>query len=193
MCLKSQVSARCYTGALPMRCIAPAALVFLCVAGCSREIVWPPPPQRTAVSHPVFALLDMTGGRPEELWASIVSGVGPGSPSLNWRWTESHAAFRFTLDSSRAWKLRVRLTAAQAVLDKAGPQRITFDVNGKNAGNAVLDLPRRYDLTFPVDAQTLRLTSPVEVSFDVDRCLGGGRNGPYCVLLHSIGFVQEPE
>src|SRR5271166_3345738 len=98
-------------------------------AGC-REVSYPPPPQRAETTHPIMAVLQMTGGRPEEAWASIVSGVAAGDPKTDWRWTGAHSTFRLNVDRSIDWKLNVCLTVAQTVLSKVGSQRVAFYVNG---------------------------------------------------------------
>jgi hypothetical protein len=196
-------------------------MTILCMGGC-REVIYPPPPQRAEVPHEVKAILDMTGGRPEEAWGSIVSGVAGGDPSMDWRWTMAHPTFRFVLDISATWKLNVRITAVASVLAKVGAQHVTFNVNGKAVGVATLDRPRLYDLTFPVDkavfgiaqpaiaraqaaergAKPFRNSSPAAarsesvvrellVRFDVEPCVMPDPGGPYCILVHSVGFIQE--
>ena len=123
-----------------MRRIPWAAMTILCMGGC-REVSYPPPPQRAEVPHEVKAILDMTGGRPQEAWGSIVSGVAQGDPSMEWRWTMAHPTFRFVLDSSATWKLNVRITAVATVLAKVGAQHVTFNVNGKPWASRLSTVP----------------------------------------------------
>ena len=173
-----------------MRRIVWAATAFLVNAAC-RDISYPPPPQRAAVPHRVMAVLDMTGGRPEEVWGSIVSDVASGDPSLDWRWTRAHPRFRFTLDSSLTWTLNVRLTAVEKALASVGTQHVTFTVNGKTVGTAALERSRLYDLTFPVDKAVFGIASPAIVGFDVEPCQILEDGMAYCVLIHSVALIQE--
>ncbi len=141
----------------------------------------------------------MTGGRPEEAWGSIVSGIDKAfQPGADWRWATEHSVFHFKLDEFAGWSLAVRLTGAKAVLDKTGLQRVAFHVNGHAAGTVTVDADRTYRLSFPVDAAVLKSAAPVVVTMDASPCLSQPYGPPYCVLLHSVGFeqtmgfVQEP-
>jgi hypothetical protein len=138
-------------------------------------------------------MLDMTGGRPENAWGSVVSGVhNVSDPHADWRWVAGQSVFHFTLQEFEGWSLSVKLTAAKAVLDKTGPQRVSFTVNGRPAGSVSLDSSRTYDLAFPVAAAVLQSVQPITVTMDAAPCLNQQYGPPFCVLLHQIGFVQEP-
>jgi len=173
--------------------IAPTIfLAALCATGCG-QVFLPPPEQRVEAPHQVKELLDMTGGRSEEAWGSVVSGIDKAfQPGADWRWASERSVFRFKLDEFTGWSLSVRLTGARAVLDKTGPQRVTFQVNGHVAGAATVDADRSYQLSFPVDAAVLKSAAPIVVTMDAGPCLIQPYGPPYCVLLHSIGFQQEP-
>ena len=135
----------------------------------------------------------MTGGRPEEVWGAIVSGIDKAfQPGADWRWASERSVFHFKLDEYTGWSLAVRLTGAKAVLDKTGPQRVVFEVNGQAAGIVKIDAGRTYRLSFPVDAAVLKSAKPIVVTMDASPCLSQPYGPPYCVLLHSIGFEQEP-
>ena len=135
----------------------------------------------------------MTSGRPAEAWGSVVSGVHPwGDPNADWRWASEHSVFHFKLDEFAGWTLHVRVTAAKAVLDKTGPQHVSFEVNGRPAGSLAMNVSRTYDLAFPIDAATLEKANPVVVTMDAGPCVSQQYGPPFCVLLHTIGFVQEP-
>jgi hypothetical protein len=175
-----------------LRTPSTIVLAALCAAGCG-QVFLPPPEQRVEAPHPVRELLDMTGGRPEESWGSIVSGIDKAfQPGADWRWATEHSVFRFTLGESEGWSLAVRLTGARAVLDQTGPQRVAFSVNGHAAGTATVDADRTYRLSFPVDAAVLKSATPIVVTMDAGPCLSQPYGPPYCVLLHNIGFEQEP-
>lgn len=168
------------------------ALLALCAAGCG-EVFLPPPSQRAEAPHQVREILDITGGRPDEAWGAIVSGVHNAyQPGADWRWVAQHSVFRFKLDEFTGWSLDVHLTAPGVVLDKKGPQRAEFQVNGHPVGAVTLDVSRGYQLSFPVDAATLKSAAPIVVTMDAGPCNSQPYGPPYCVLLHSIGFVQEP-
>jgi hypothetical protein len=172
-----------------LRFLLLAAAVFS--AGCG-QVYYPPPPQRGEQPHRIMEILDMTGGRPTETWGSVVAGVqDSGDPNIDWRWAADRSVFRFRLDEFEGWRLAASITAARTVLDKTGPQRVTFEVNGKTVGAAALDVSRRYDLSFPVDAELLKGTAPVIVDMTASPCLTELRGPPFCVLLHKIGFVRE--
>ena len=166
------------------------ALASLCQLGCDR-VYYPPPPQKTPQKHTVEMLLDMTAGRPAEAWGSIVSGIHKGgAPGADWRWTGDRAVFRFIPGVASGWSVAAHLTAAQPVLDKTGPQQVSFEVNGEPVGSATLDVSRRYDLTFPVGPDLMG-SGTVELRMMVTPCVPAQYSPPYCVLLHSIGFERD--
>jgi len=170
----------------------PCILLVLCCAACDRPY-YPPPPQRTLGKHTVAMLLDLTGGCPPEAWGAIVSGIhSTYDPRADWRWAGEQSTFTYQLDDYTGWNLAAHLTAAQAVLDKTGPQTVTFEVNGRPVGAATLGTSRRYDLTFPVTPDLLRSAVPVTVRMTAAPCVPADTGPPFCVLLHSIGFAREP-
>jgi hypothetical protein len=175
-----------------LRRFSAIAIPALVAAGCG-QVFLPPPAQRTELPHQVREILDMTGGRPAETWGAVVSGVHRTfEPGADWRWAAECSVFQFRLDEFAGWKLAVRLTAAQAVLDKTGPQHVSFTINSQPAGTAILDASRHYELAFPVDAAVLKSATPIVVTMDAGPCVPDRDGPPFCVLLHSVGFVQEP-
>jgi hypothetical protein len=168
-----------------------SALALICFSGCHKDISYPPPPQRAKVTHRVSAVIGMAGTRPDQLWGSIVSGVLPAAPDADWRWVSTHPEFRFKIDQSMRWKLAVRITAAKVALDRVGPQHATFRINGRVTGSATLDREGRFDFEFPAEPAALALAYPQSVAMDFDPCIAQAPNPPLCVLLHSVGFVQE--
>jgi hypothetical protein len=172
--------------------ICIAALV-LSLTGCS-PVYLPPPPQRSEQPHRLMEILDMTGGRPAETWGSVVSGMHTSfDPHADWRWAAESVVFHFKVDEPAGWSLSARITAAQSILDKMGPQRVTFEVNGETVGTLRLDASRHYDLSFPVEAAVLKRSSPIVVRMDTGPCLAQQYGPPYCVLLHKIGFVSQTD
>jgi hypothetical protein len=168
------------------------ASLFLCALGCGPDY-YPPPAQRTPRQHAVEAMLDMSAGRPAEEWGKIVAGLQPpGDPNADWRWAGDHATFSFDLSGDDRRSLTAHLTVAQTVLDKTGPQKLTFEVNGTTVGSATLGVSRRYDFSFPVDPALFHRSQPIVVRLLASPCVPAPNGPPYCVLLHSIGFVQEP-
>jgi hypothetical protein len=167
------------------------AATLICVSGCRKELSYPPPPQRAKMIHHVSAVIGMAGTRPYQLWGSIVSGVLPAAPDADWRWVSTHPEFRFKIDRSMHWKFVVGITAARVALDRVGSQHATFRINGRVAGSATLDREGRFDFEFPAEPASLALAYPQTVSMDFDPCIAQAPNPPLCVLLHSVGFVQE--
>jgi hypothetical protein len=161
------------------------------VSGCGSEIGYPVPPQRPAVAHRIAEILDMTDSRPAQLWGSIVSGVTPAAPGADWRWVNPHPEFHFQLDPSLKWTLALRITAAKVALDKTGPQHGAFRVNGQLVGSRTFDHDGHYDLAFPLPPETLALANPAVVTMDFDPCMAQQNAPPLCVLLHTVGFLQE--
>jgi hypothetical protein len=143
------------------------------------------------MSHRVSAVIGMAASRPDQLWGWIVSGVLPAVPDADWRWVSAHPEFKFKIDRSVRWKLAVGITAAQVALAQVGPQHATFRINGRVAGSATLDREGRFDFEFPADPASLALAYPQTVSMDFGPCIAQAPNPPLCVLLHSVGFVQE--
>jgi hypothetical protein len=143
------------------------------------------------MAHRISAVIGMAGTRPDQLWASIVSGVLPAAPDADWRWVSTHPVFTFKIDPSLRWKLAVRITAAKVALAQVGPQHATFRINGQVAGSATLDREGLFDLEFPVEPALLARAYPQIVSMDFDPCIAQAPNPPLCVLLHSVGFIQE--
>jgi len=180
----------------PMRSIVSIVPPVLCAAifgSACRQLYLPVPPQKVAPKHAVEMLLNMTGGRPADTWGAIVSGVHRDyAPFTDWRWTGEQAEFTLQPPEPAGWSLAVRLTAAKSVIEKVGAQRVAFEVNGKPAGTATLDVSRRYDLKFPLDADVLKSASRVDIRMTVTPCAPNVYGEPYCVLLHSIGLVREP-
>lgn len=168
----------------------PAA-ALICFSGCRNELSYPPPPQREKVTHRVSAVIGMATTRPDQLWGSIVSGVLPAAPDADWRWVGTHPEFSFKIDQSMRWRLAVQITATRIALDRVGPQHATFRINGRVAGSASLDHEGRFDFEFPADAASLAQAYPQTVSMDFDPCIAQAPNPPLCVLLHSVGFLQE--
>jgi hypothetical protein len=174
--------------------ILGAALV---ISGCGTVYV-PLPAQRTEQPHTVRAVLDMTGGRPENTWGVIDAGVFPTfQPGSDWRWAGDHCAFHFKLSEFTGWTFTAHITAVKAVLDKTGPQKIEFKVNGRAVASADLKVSRDYHFEIPLDPSLLQQDSPVTVSMDSGPCLPQKDGLPFCVLLHSLGFTKlgftEPE
>ena len=170
----------------------PTTLLLLCSA-CG-PVYYAPPAQRVAQKHIVAMLLDMTPGRPAEAWGTIVSGVhSGGDPNADWRWVGPQSVFTFNPGKADGWSLAAHVTAVQANLDKTGPQKVEFQVNGKTVGKADLSVSRRYDLKFPLDPGLLKDPSHVEVRMLASPCLPAQYSPPLCVLLHSIGLVREPQ
>ena len=167
------------------------AAALICVSGCRNDISYPPPPQRAKITHHMSAVIGMAGTRPDQLWGSIVSGVLPAAPDADWRWVGTHPEFRFKIDRSLHWKLAVGITAARVALAQVGPQHATFRINGQVAGSATLDREGRFDFEFPADPASLARAYPQTVSMDFDPCITQAPNPPLCVLLHSVGFVQD--
>jgi len=167
------------------------AAALTCLSGCHNELRYPPPPQRAKITHRVSAVIGMAGTRPDQLWGSIVSGVLPAAPNADWRWVSTHPEFRFKIDRSMRWRLVVGITAAHVALAQVGAQHATFRINGRVAGSATLDREGRFDFEFPADPASLARAYPQTVSMDFDPCIAQAPNPPLCVLLHSVGFVQE--
>lgn len=167
------------------------AAALICLSGCHNELSYPPPPQRAKMTHRMSAVMGMADSRPDQLWGSIVSGVLPAAPNADWRWVSNHPVFTFKMDASLRWKFVVRITAARVALARVGPQHATFRINGRVAGSATLDHEGRFDFEFPADPASLALAYPQAVSMDFDPCIAQAPNPPLCVLLHSVGFMQE--
>jgi hypothetical protein len=180
-----------------------AVALFVSCAGCGGDISYPPPPQRMAVPHRVNAVLrfaanqleaDQGADQGEVPWASILQDVLPAAPGADWRWTRAHPAFRFQLMDYQGWQAVVRVTAVAKVLAATGPQHVVVTVNGTRVGRAVLNRSGGYDLTFPVDPAILKSANGAVLRLDIDPCMPADspweKGLPYCVLLHSIGFVR---
>ncbi|MDP9169191.1 MAG: hypothetical protein M3N54_01125 [Acidobacteriota bacterium] len=176
------------------------ALVALMVSlvSCGGDISFPPPPQRThaahSVTHPVAAMLGMANGQADMPWASIVQGVEPPAPGVDWRWAHAHPAFEFNLMDYDGWKAIVRLTCVGKVLEVTGPQHVIMSVNGSVVGKITLDKAGNYDVTFPVDAAVLKSAAPIVLRLDIDPCLlsdsPSEKGAAYCVLVRSAGFLR---
>jgi hypothetical protein len=166
-------------------------IALIVVSGCHNPIAYPPPPQRENVAHQVSAVLNMAPTRPDQLWGSIIAGVLQAAPNADWRWVGTHPEFRFTIDPSQRWKLSVQITAAGVALARVGPQHATFRINGHVLGSKTLDREGRFDFEFAAKPALLVLTGPQIVSMEFDPCMADAPNPPLCVLLHSVGFVQE--
>jgi hypothetical protein len=159
--------------------------------GCAQVYV-PLPPQRSEQPHIVREVLDMTGGRPENTWGGIDAGISKDFiPGADWRWATEHSAFHFKLSELDGWSLEARITAVQAVMDKTGPQKVSFQVNGKTVGAAELKVSRNCDFSFPMDPALLQRSAPVSVTLDASPCLPQEHGPDFCVLLHTIGFVKQ--
>jgi hypothetical protein len=167
------------------------AALWILLSGCGSKLSYPPPVQRAAVDHRISAIIDLTDGRPDQAWGSIVAGVLSATPGANWRWVDPHSEFRFRIDPSLKWNLSVRLTATTAVLGQTGPQQATFRINGETTGAATLCCDGPYEFEFPLDPRLLAKDSPQVLTMDFKPCLARGPNPPLCVLLHSAGFVER--
>jgi hypothetical protein len=171
-----------------------AVALLVSSAGCGGDISYPPPPQRMAVPHPVNAVLRFATNQSDVPWASILQDVLPAAPGADWRWTRAHPAFRFLLMESQGWQAVVRVTAVAKVLAATGPQHVAVTVNGTRVGNAILNRSEDFDLTFPVDPAILKSANGAVLRLDIDPCMPADspweKGLPYCVLLHSIGFVR---
>lgn len=176
-----------------------AAAAALVLSGCGQRPVFPVPPQRTAQE---FRVQDRfrAGAPAQHPGIKTVSGIRPTGTGLDWTWTTEHAALRIALDlsSSLRWDLDAKITCAGAVLDKTGPQHLTFLVNGKVVGKATLDAARTWNLRFPVQPELLRETSKREKPGDgplveilIDPVLPDAAGPPFGVLLHEIGFTHD--
>jgi hypothetical protein len=161
------------------------ALVLLS-AGCGQEVSFAPPPQQAP--HPWLArvVLDMTPGQPAPWGASILSGVDPPDPKLNWRWLTTVSQFVFQLEDRRDWQLDLHLTAVDYVLKKLGPQTVTVIVNGAEVGKLTLEKPGPFAAHLPVNAGR-----EPKVELRISPCDPHPDRPPYCALLHSIGFSRE--
>ena len=175
-----------------MRIFLIAALFFT-AAGC-REVSFPVPQQR---SMPEFRLRQILEIRPESDGfaataqnSSIIGGVLPVAPGLDWSWTTAHPAFRFKLDQPSGWDLDIKLTTADVVFDKIGPQQLTVFVNGTKTGSATLDQCRTWLLRFPVAPALLPDPAETRVTLAIAPCLPQPEGPPLCILLHNVGFTR---
>jgi hypothetical protein len=159
-------------------------------SGCG-TVYMPLPAQRTEQPHVIREVLDMTGGRPANTWGTVDGGVFPTfQPGTDWRWAAEHCLFHFKLADPAGWTLVAHITAVQAVLDKTGPQKIAFQVNGRTVAAADLKVSRNYDFEVPVAPALLQPGVPVTVTMDSRPCLPQKDGEPFCVLIHSIGFTK---
>ncbi len=85
----------------------------------------------------------------------------------------------------------MRVTAVRKVLDAVHAQKLDVQVNGHPIGTSTLDHTGTFDLSYPVPAEVFGAASPVSVGLDIDPCLIAEPAKPYCVLLHSIGFIED--
>jgi hypothetical protein len=161
-------------------------LAALGLTGCG-QLFLPLPPQRTAPEFRIRKILKISAGPNPD--AVVLRDVEPLHPGLDWSWTGAHPGFRFKLPTQTIWSLQTKLTVADTVLKETGPQQVQFFVNGAVVGNATLDQPRTYNLTFPVDPALLQNLGAVNVDLSVTPCLPQPNGNAYCLLLHEIGFV----
>ena len=178
-----------------MRLRLGLATTPLLLAGCAQQPVFSVPPQRTAQEFRVQDLF-RAGAPTQPPGIRLVSGIRPTGIGLDWTWTTDHAALRLALDpqSNARWDLDAKITCAGVVLDKTGPQHLTFVVNGETVGKATLDAARIWNLRFPVDPARLRAAGSGEgvlVEILIDRTLPDAGGPPFGVLLHEIGFTHE--
>jgi hypothetical protein len=169
-----------------------AVVLVLGAGGCGGQIYYPVPAQRTARKHDLEMMLDATPGRPWEKWGAILSGVRTDSaPGANWRWAGAESTYTIQPPDFAGWSLVAHVTAAESVLQKVGPQRISFDVNGKIVGSALLTKSQKYDFRYPLDDNSLRNVGRATMRMTVSPCVPAGSGREYCVLLHSIGLMRE--
>jgi hypothetical protein len=163
--------------------------VSFCAAGCS-EAVYPPPVQRTRPAYRLRQFLEMGSGA-DFPWASIVGGVMPTAPGLDWSWTSERPSFLFRLDQTDGWDLEIKLTSPEVVIAKTGPQHVTVSINGVVTGTAILDRSRSWELRFPVRPELLERPAATRVSLSIEPCLPQPKGPPFCTLLHRIGFSRD--
>jgi hypothetical protein len=170
---------------LSPRAFGLCAIVLLS-AGCREDVSFAPPPQQEP--HPWVArvVLDMTPGQPAPWGASILSGVDPPDPKLNWRWLTTVSQFGFRLEDRPDWQLDLHLTAVDYVLKQLGPQSLTVIVDGAEVGKLTLEKPGPFAAHLPVKAG-----GAAKVELRIEPCDPRPDRSPYCALLHSIGFSRE--
>ncbi len=163
----------------------------LLLSACTKDIWYPPPPQRQPVQveeRPLSPIVAM-GDPSADLY--IVRDISETVEGNSWRWTYERPELRFRLQSTANLKLSIDFQCSGLTLEKTGPVTISFFVNNRLLGSSRCDKPGAYHFEKPVPASWINTTAPTSVAAQPDKVWTAPSDGKKLgFILIKAGFIS---
>ncbi|MGC4055132.1 MAG: hypothetical protein QM757_40350 [Paludibaculum sp.] len=176
------------------RLLAAVSTLFLLLAVClaigrHRFPNFPVPPQKPELSGSVaLTRAPMAMVASDNSPARPLADILTGGDSSDYRWTNQRPRVQCWLEDDGPWVLAVDVIVVGEVMQKTGPQTLTFLVNDVVVGKELLKEPTGYTLAYPVPPSALSSRQPAKAGFDIDKVLVASDGTKLGLLVKSIGF-----
>jgi hypothetical protein len=164
------------------------------LAGCSRNLDYPPPLQKTMPLgqdpprvRPVLRMSEPDAD------AFIVQDV-LGSAGGIFRWTAEHPRFKLWLEDASDREFVVRFALIASNFRETGPVTVSVTINGRELAAPAFAIPREYEYRHPVPKAFLAGPSPAIVGLDISPVSVAKADGVKLgIYLESIGLLKTPK
>lgn len=168
------------------------AALGLFAAGCQTDPpAYPPPIQRVTataagpVAYRHFLAMNDPGAE-----RFFVRDVSPALENNTWRWSGERPTFRFVLRRAEGLKFTMDFAVAGAILEKTGPQTISFYVNDRLLGRARYATHGEHHFEKPVDPAWLKPGEDTIVVAEIRPVWQSPDGVKLGVILLRVGFVE---
>lgn len=168
------------------------AAIALFAAGCQTDPpTYPPPIQRlTATSAGPIAFRHFLAMNDPGAERFFVRDVSPALENNTWRWSGERPTFRFLLQKTAGLKFTMDFAVAGAILEKTGPQTITFYVNDHLLGRARYATHGEHHFEQAVDPAWLKPGADTIVAAEIRPVWESPNGVKLGVILLRAGFVE---
>mgnify|MGYP000896392869 CR=1 FL=1 len=176
---------------LARRALIAAAAAALLATACSRDLSFPPPPQKIMPegADPKLAQMLLEAG--EGFRGRAVADMLTADHGSKWIWTNQHPRFRMIVERDDSWHCVARFTVAKVVLDKVGPVTVSLVVNDRALATRTYDADGAYELRAEVPQDLFKTKAPEVFGLDVNPVYVAENDGVKLgVLLEEIGFER---
>lgn len=178
---------------LARRITAAAVLVLLAAGfGCNKyPESYPPPEQREPIpfaeSGDPLPFLEMNHPQAEEQIVKDIRALEAGY----WRWTGKEPTLRLVLDYIVDQKLVVDFSISGYVIERTGPQTVSFKVNGKVLDTVRYGKDGQYHFEKPVSQDWLVVGEDTIISMELDKVHVSDDGTELGMILMKAGFADR--
>lgn len=168
------------------------AAIALLAAGCGIDPpAYPPPIQRSAaaaagpLAYRHFLAMNDPGAE-----RFFVRDVSPALENNTWRWSGERPTFRFVLQKTVGLKFMMDFSVAGAVLEKTGPQTVSFFINDRLLGRVRYATHGEQHFEKAVDPSWLKPGENTIVAAEIRPAWESPNGVKLGVILLRAGFVE---